>query len=231
MVDWKNLRIPSRRTRIAAVTSLSDPARLQLYELVSRSSEAVSRDTAAHAVGLSRSTTAFHLDRLAAEGLLEVEYRRLSGKTGPGSGRPAKLYRRAAGELSVSIPERHYDFAGHLLASAIERSIDTGEPVKDVLGVIADDAGRALGDGAESLRETLEDNGFEPTADGSDVVLGNCPFAALAREHTGLVCDVNFHLVRGMEQAAPDSHTVISEPGAGRCCVRITAPDKAASGD
>lgn len=221
MVDWENLRSP-RRARIAAVTSLSDPARLQLYELVSRSGEAVSRDAAAQAVGLSRSTTAFHLDRLAAEGLLEVEYRRLSGRTGPGSGRPAKLYRRSAGEVSVSIPERHYDVAGHLLASAIERSMDTGEPVKDALGAIADDAGRTLGEGSESLSASLEANGFEPMADGDDIVLGNCPFAALAREHTGLVCDVNFHLVRGMEQAAPDSHTILSEPGAGRCCVRIT---------
>lgn len=103
---------------------------------------------------LSRSTTAFHLDRLADEGLLEVEYRRLSGKTGPGSGRPSK-----------------------------------------------------------------------PMADGNDVVLGNCPFAALAQRHTGLVCDVNYHLVQGMEEAAGDSHTVLSEPGAGRCCVRVTPRD------
>lgn len=222
MADKERIRIGSRRKRITAVSALSDPARLALYELVSRSTEPVSRDAAAEAVGLSRSTTAFHLDRLADEGLLQVEYRRLSGKTGPGSGRPSKLYRRVAGELTVSVPERHYDFAGHLLASAIERSMETGAPVKDALGEIAEDAGRVLGQDAESLSESLEENGFEPMAEGNDVVLGNCPFAALAQRHTGLVCDVNFHLVHGMEQVARDSHTVLSEPGAGRCCVRVT---------
>jgi len=222
MADKERMGTGSRRKRIAAVTALSDPARLALYELVSRSTEPVSRDAAAEAVGLSRSTTAFHLDRLADEGLLQVEYRRLGGKTGPGSGRPSKLYRRVVGEVTVSIPERHYDFAGHLLASAIEQSMETGAPVKDALGEIAEAAGRDLGHGAASLSESLEENGFEPMAEGNDVVLGNCPFAALAQRHTGLVCDVNYHLVQGMEEAARDSHTVLSEPGAGRCCVRIT---------
>jgi predicted ArsR family transcriptional regulator len=224
MADRESPPIRPRSSRIAAVTSLSDPTRLALYELVSRSSEPVSRDAAAEAVGLSRSTTAFHLDRLADEGLLQVEYRRLSGKTGPGSGRPSKLYRRVADEVTVSVPERHYDFAGHVLASAIERSMETGTAVKDALSEIAEDAGRVLAEGSESLTDSLEENGFEPMAEGSDVVLGNCPFAALAQRHTGLVCEMNYHLVKGMEQAARDSHTVRSEPGAARCCIRITPP-------
>ena len=53
------------------------------------------RDQAAQGVGVPTHTAKFHLDRLVDEGLLEVEFRRLSGRTGPGSGRPAKLYRRS----------------------------------------------------------------------------------------------------------------------------------------
>ncbi|MET1019993.1 MAG: helix-turn-helix domain-containing protein, partial [Microterricola sp.] len=113
---------PSRRplpSGIGAISALDDPARRALYELITGSAESIGRDAAATALGLSRSTTAFHLDRLADAGLLSVEFRRISGKTGPGSGRPAKLYRRAPGELSVSLPARHYDLAGELMAEAI----------------------------------------------------------------------------------------------------------------
>ena len=84
--------------RVAAVSALDEPIRRALFDHVSRADSPVSRDDAADALGLARSTAAFHLDRLAEEGLLAVEFRRLTGRTGPGSGRPTKLYRRAAGE-------------------------------------------------------------------------------------------------------------------------------------
>src|SRR3954466_5859120 len=98
--------------RVSAVGALDDPARRALLELVTARGEPVSRDEAAQALGLSRRATAFHLDRLAEAGLLTVEFRRLTGRTGPGAGRPAKLYRRADIEVAVSVPERHYDLAG-----------------------------------------------------------------------------------------------------------------------
>jgi predicted ArsR family transcriptional regulator len=209
--------------RVAAVTALADPARLALYELVSRSAEPIARDAAARAVGLSRSTAAFHLERLAALGLVVVEYRRLSGRTGPGSGRPAKLYRRADAEISVSLPERHYDLAGDVLAGAIERSIETGLPVRHTLRTVAGEAGRTRGAASASLPLALEENGFEPCADGDDIVLGNCPFHRLAQKHTDIVCELNYELVRGLADGAGDvDHAVQSEPGAGRCCIRVS---------
>src|SRR3989442_5503090 len=89
--------------RLAAVTSLSEPERRSLYEHVAAAGDWVSRDDAADAVGIERGTAAHHLDRLAADGLLEVEYRRLSGRQGPGAGRPAKLYRRARRDFEVAL--------------------------------------------------------------------------------------------------------------------------------
>ncbi|MGO4692062.1 helix-turn-helix transcriptional regulator [Glaciibacter sp. 2TAF33] len=214
---------PPLPDRVSAVTALADPARLTLYELVTRSADPVSRDTAADATGLSRSTASFHLERLAALGLVDVEFRRLSGKTGPGAGRPAKLYRRATGEVSVSLPERHYDLAGDLLAAAIEESIQSGLPVREALRSVAGEAGRNRGAEAETLPRALEENGFEPCADGNDLVLGNCPFHRLAENHTDLVCELNFELVRGLAEGAGDAeHIVRSDPGAGRCCIRIS---------
>src|ERR671939_1756313 len=119
--------------RVSAVGALDDPARRALLELVTARGAPVSRDEAAQALGLSRRATAFHLDRLAEAGLLAVEFRRLTGRTGPGAGRPAKLYRRADDEVSVSVPERHYDLAGELLAGAVEDSACRGEPARDAL--------------------------------------------------------------------------------------------------
>ncbi len=80
--------------RVTAVAALGDPVRRSLFRFVSGQHHAVGRDEAAAAVGVARSVAAFHLDRLVAEGLLETEYRRLTGKRGPGAGRPSKLYRR-----------------------------------------------------------------------------------------------------------------------------------------
>jgi predicted ArsR family transcriptional regulator len=208
---------------IAAVAALTDAGRRAIYRFVSRSPAAVSRDEVAAESGLSRSTAAFHLDRLAEAGLLEVEYRRRSGKAGPGSGRPSKLYVRAGAEVTVTLPQRHYDLAADVLATAIERSTDTGVDVRTSLRRASEEAGRSIGAESSSLLDALEDQGFEPIPDAGDIVLGTCPFHRLAQQHTALVCDVNHHLIEGIRAGAGDtSCAVLSDPGAGRCCVRIT---------
>jgi predicted ArsR family transcriptional regulator len=211
----------ARAQRIRAISALSDPARLALYELVSRSTEPITRDAAAAAVGLARSTVAFHLDRLADDGLVEVRYRRLSGRSGPGAGRPSKLYGRADAEMTVSVPERHYDLLGELLAGAIEEAGASGADVRATLHDLAEREGRELAGGSESLLAALERQGFEPVDDGGDVVFANCPFHALAQRHTDLVCGLNRALVVGMAAVAPGAARVVTEPGAGRCCVRL----------
>lgn len=208
--------------RVAAVSALDEPIRRTLFELVSRSAAPVSRNDAADALGLARSTAAFHLDRLAAGGLLTVEYRRLTGRTGPGAGRPSKLYRRATGEVAVTIPERRYDFAGQLALDAIEESTRTGEPVREALLRMAGDAGRGLGTGAGSLESVLEDHGFEPRSDGAGgIVLANCPFHALAQQHADTVCHLNLELLQGATEGSSDQRfTLVLDPEMGRCCVR-----------
>ncbi|MDQ3641298.1 MAG: helix-turn-helix domain-containing protein, partial [Actinomycetota bacterium] len=79
---------------LAALAALGDPLRRRLYRFVGGQDHPVGRDEAAAGVGISRSTAAFHLDRLVDDGLLDAEFRRLTGRRGPGAGRPAKLYRR-----------------------------------------------------------------------------------------------------------------------------------------
>ncbi|MGH3384035.1 MAG: helix-turn-helix transcriptional regulator [Nocardioidaceae bacterium] len=208
--------------RVAAISALDEPVRRALYDYVSRSDAAVGRDAAAEALDLSRSTAAFHLDRLADEGLLTVEFQRLTGRTGPGSGRPAKLYRRAADEVAVSLPARLYRFAAELLLKAFEESTTTGKPAQDSLRRVAAETGHRMGTTARSLRRALEQHGFEPRPDGAGgLVLGNCPFHRLAEQHTEIVCGLNLELLRGVAEGTGDRrHTMVLEPADGRCCVR-----------
>ncbi len=128
---------------IEAVGVLAEPIRRRLYEYVARQPQPVGRDEAAEALAISRALAAFHLDRMVREGLLTAEYRRTSGRTGPGAGRPAKLYRRASRQLDISFPPRHYELAAQLFARALDGH--GGKPPRDALAEAAQEFGRDLG--------------------------------------------------------------------------------------
>jgi predicted ArsR family transcriptional regulator len=224
--------------RVAGVASLAEPQRRALYRYVVTRDAAVGKDEAAAAMGVPRSVAAFHLDRLVADGLLTTEYRRLSGRQGPGAGRPAKLYRRAEGELSVSLPDRRYDLAARMLAGAVNEATRTGIPVSQALTRISTERGRRLGDRARELAgkrasrralidaavTVLDEQGYEPCPDGDDVVLANCPFHALVDEQHDLVCGMNHDLLCGMAAAVGDDVLAARlEPTEGTCCVRLHA--------
>jgi predicted ArsR family transcriptional regulator len=222
--------------RVAGVASLAEPQRRALYRYVVTRGAAVGKDEAATAMGMPRSVAAFHLDRLVADGLLTTEYRRLSGRRGPGAGRPAKLYRRAEGELAVSLPERRYDLAARLLAGAVSEAIRTGTPVARALTRLATERGRALGERArgaagkrpsrraliDAILVVLDEQGYEPRPDGDEVVLANCPFHALVDEQRDLVCGMNHDLLRGLvDVVGDDLLTAHLDPSDRSCCVRL----------
>jgi predicted ArsR family transcriptional regulator len=222
------------QAQLASIGALAEPSRLALYRYVAGAAAPVSREQAAAAVELPLHSVKFHLDRLVEEGLLEVEYRRLTGRTGPGAGRPAKLYRRAERQMSVSLPERRYDLAGELLAAAVEQSAREGTPISDVVQHVARAAGsRLVGEqtsrrrpsraaSTESLVGVLASHGYEPRLVDADVCLTNCPFDRLAAGHTELVCGMNLALVDGMLEGL-DIQTMSArlEPQPGFCCVKV----------
>ncbi len=221
---------------------LSEPLRRRVYEHVAAEGGEMSRDGVASALGVARSVAAFHLDKLVDAGLLETRFRRPPGRGGPGAGRPAKWYRRASGEINVSVPERHYDLAAELLARALEQAGErAGEGAGDVKGMLADvarahghDVGRELrstsnaSDGGarpqlvERLGDVLARNGYEPRVSGGVVTMANCPFHVLAEGHRDLVCHMNHELLSGVAEEAgllPDA--VRLDPDPERCCVTI----------
>jgi predicted ArsR family transcriptional regulator len=221
--------------KLRRIGTLAEPARRDLYLYVVAQAEPVSRDQAAAATGLARHVVKFHLDRLVEEGLLEVEFRRLSGRRGPGAGRPAKLYRRARQEISVSLPERRYELVGRIFADAIRDNATTGQPIATAVARAAAAAARRIGDevraeaGGEavSLAAVLASCGYEPRTEGDQIVLANCPFDALAQHDRELVCGMNLEFVRAMTRELDlDDIEVALDPGAGRCCVTLRQPAK-----
>ncbi|MGW7438524.1 helix-turn-helix transcriptional regulator [Streptomyces sp. NPDC054849] len=212
-----------RDSDVSAIAALDEPTRRRLYDHVVRQPGPVSRDEAATALGLARKTAAFHLDRLADESLLDVVYERRSGRSGPGAGRPAKLYRRSGKQVAVSLPDRRYELAGRLLAQAVEESDATGEAVREVLHRKAEELGTQLGEQSTTdVFDLLERYGFEPRQEDDAVVLANCPFHALAREHTRTVCGMNLHLLRGVLSGLPGAGLeACLAPRPGQCCVRL----------
>jgi predicted ArsR family transcriptional regulator len=217
-----------RDAQVAAVAALAEPSRRRLYDHVIRQPAPVSRDEAAAAVALPRATAAFHLDRLVADGLLDVVFERRTGRTGPGAGRPSKLYRRADRVVEVSFPERSYDLAGDLLAGALTEAEASGEVPRVVLERRAFERGRELaaaGEGPARVLRVLEDNGFEPRTEGAGMVLVNCPFHRLARQHAELVCGMNLHLIQGILDGLREPGLVARlRPESGMCCVRLDVP-------
>lgn len=210
---------------LAAVAALGDPLRRKLYRLVSEQDHAVGRDEAAEELGITRSAAAFHLDRLVADGLLEVEFRRLTGRQGPGAGRPAKLYRRAREEIAVSLPARRYALAAGLLAAAVSEATETGAPVATVLDRVAREEGAHLASTPDVVG-ALTGAGYEPRPVGHGIVLANCPFHALVAEHPQLVCTMNLALLDGFARALPEARIRAElRPEEGLCCVRIESED------
>jgi predicted ArsR family transcriptional regulator len=229
----------------AGIGALADPVRRELYLHVCAQPAPVSRDQAADAVGVARHQAKFHLDRLEAEGLLEADYARLTGRTGPGAGRTAKRYRRSPHEVAVSLPDREYALAGHLMAEAIAESARADVPVLDALRQAADAHGRGIGgcissagrgkeamggDALDLALRVLAENGYEPRRDGDGAIMANCPFHALAQTHTELVCRMNLALIAGLIDTV-GRHRLDArlEPAADRCCVVLSPVDDGSS--
>ena len=217
-----------RADDLSALRLLDEPARRRLYDWVAGQDEPVGREQAAAATGLSRALATFHLDKLAEAGLLDTSYRRLTGRVGPGAGRPARVYQRAEREFSVTVPERRYQNAADLFASALERIGGGGPPAE--LREAAHEMGRRLSSGVRSrsgrtrLIRALEGGGYEPVTDEHGTIrLRNCPFDSLTDTHRPLVCGTNLALAEGIADGAGASGfepVLDSQPGF--CCVSFS---------
>jgi predicted ArsR family transcriptional regulator len=223
--------------QLAGVAGLGDPVRRALYRYVAGRGDAVGRDEAARAAGIGRSLAGYHLDKLVDDGLLEARFERRSGRSGPGAGRPAKLYQRAR-QIELSLPARDYAALAELLARAVEA--DPSGAARSALAGAARELGTRLGaevadrtrpgagpdDVLAAVREVLADRGYEPYDQAPGVLrLRNCPFHRLAAGHRQLVCGANLAMVEGLADrlGGTEPVQVRLDPRPGQCCVAVSA--------
>ena len=226
---------------LSVLAALDDRVRRRVYAFVRSRGAPVSREEVAGAVGISRKLAAFHLDKLLGLGLLRAHFARPTGRSGPGAGRPAKMYEPSSARLTVSIPERRYDVVGELLVDAIERT--PSGPAAAEAKRVAHERGVTMGEAAaraEGLRRpgpertmsaakaVLDDAGYEPYRDDAgDVRLRNCPFDDLARRAPDVVCEMNRSLVEGVVDGLGGSGVRCDlERHPDECCVAIRRSDR-----
>lgn len=217
--------------QISAIAALNEPIRRALYTYVAEQPGPVGRDEAAEAVGITRELAAFHLDKLLEEGLLDVEYRRLSGRSGPGAGRPAKLYHPSRRQVQVILPERRYELVAELMAEALEEKESDPAAALERAALrfgesLGAEARRHLGRRPSQKRlldtacAVLRSHGFEPITVEGEIRLRNCPFDAVVKEHIALVCGMNLSLAQGLVNGlGAEGVDVRLDPKPGACCV------------
>jgi predicted ArsR family transcriptional regulator len=219
------------------VQLLTEPTRRRVYDAVRVGREPMTRDQVAAVTGVSRRLAAFHLDLLADGGLLDVDYARPVGRTGPGAGRPAKRYRAAPLDIDVSVPPRRYDIAARVLAATVAQlqTQPGNDSPADRAATVAREEGRLIGaarrcGGRMSARKSLDaaadvlrELGYEPESQASCVQLRNCPFHAVVDVAPALVCGLNDALIGGILDGLGASETVGAalDGVAPNCCVTV----------
>jgi len=216
---------------LASLSSLDDPLRRRLYEVVTSHPGPVSRDEAASEAGIGRALAVYHLDKLVESGLLTASYQRPPGRSGPGAGRPAKLYARSDREFAVTVPPREYELAARLLVQAVEA--DPSDHSRTALAEAARRLGTELGSsfrpspggtdaGGRDVKGVLTQQGYEPCGDDGVIRLRNCPFHQLTEQHREVVCGMNLALVEGLVAGlGADGWRPALDPRPGHCCVVI----------
>lgn len=234
-----------RHDPLARLALLGEPVRRRVYEHAAAAGP-VDRETVAAAAGIGRSLAAFHLDRLVEAGLLQASFRRRTGRSGPGAGRPAKFYARPPHDaIAVSLPPRRYELAAGLFAAGLERTADGRMAALEVAREAGLAAGRAATRASRAARRggrapsrlalvrLLDERAFEPRtrADGG-IDLGNCPFRDLATHHRDLTCGANLALLAAMAESLAGAGLAAKrqdppEP----CCVTLRPADGPATLD
>jgi predicted ArsR family transcriptional regulator len=219
---------------LAAAAVLADDLRRRMYAFIRRADGPVTRDEVAAEAGISRKLAAFHLDKLAAAGLLRTSFARPGGLRR--AGRSPKRYEPAQVDLQVSIPPREHTLLADILVSAMLAT--PGDGASQAALQAAGHRGRALGQaeraaarpgrlGAERALTLasgfLDASGFEPVRSGPALVLlRNCPFHPFAEQARDLVCGINHAFLTGfLEGLGAESATAVLNPSPGHCCVEL----------
>ena len=180
--------------------ALADPSRFRIFQYIADANEAVGVAELTDLLGFNHNAIRQHLAVLHDAGLVaESDEQR---KT---RGRPRKQYRlrddalNAFGSVSGS-----YKRLSELLLQVAEtkaKPFDVGYEA----GVKAQEAsgeGADVADAERRLFEQLQVDGFEPKSTGNgSTELTNCPFADVAGQNPGIVCELHRGLIQGFVES------------------------------
>ena len=198
------------------VAALGDATRRRVFFTVREADRLMGKDDVAEAVGITRRLAGFHLDKLVEQGFLRAEFQRRTGRTGPGAGRPAKLYALAQAEQDSRLEVKHYDLLAELLLRTM--SDRSGEDPQAVLERVGYEFGRELG---EAERDAGRSPSYSSTTDAVMGVVGvltrfgfgasvneegritarMCPFEEMAKVDPQRVCGLDRAIWRGVLSA------------------------------
>lgn len=198
------------------VAALGDGTRRRVFFTVREADALMGKDEVAEAVGITRRLAGFHLDKLVEQGFLRAEFQRRTGRTGPGAGRPAKLYALAEAEQQSRLEVKHYELLAELLLRAM--SDRSGEDPQEVLERVGYEFGRELG---EAERKAGRSPSYQSTTDAVMGVVGvltrfgfgataeedgritarACPFEEMAKVDPVRVCGLDRAIWRGVLSA------------------------------
>jgi predicted ArsR family transcriptional regulator len=189
--------------------AIGDPELRETLLVVRRRPRASNIREVADATGVHRNVARRRLERLAAAGLLTMSFERPPGRTGPGAGRPAKLYAPAPETTAIEFPERHYPELVGLLVDALPTSgleevgLAFGTALATAAGV---EPTRDPRSGLERLCGAMGMLGFQARLAGieggrAEIVTPTCPLRPLVVANPA-VAEVDHALWRGLVASA-----------------------------
>ena len=160
-----------------------------------------------------------------------MEFRRLTREDRPRRGPAGQALPTVGAPDRAVPPQRSYDLLSTILAKGVEEPPSGGRPWvtcgrESRAKVRARGRGREVPEGDElgRLAWSLQPHGYEPRIEDGRMVLENCPFDKVARDHTELVCGLNVEFVGGVADGLGCAGLAVGlEPSPGRCCVSAPA--------
>ncbi len=176
-----------------ALDAIGDPELREALSFARSQARPVSADELAVAQGVHRNVARSRLERLVGAGLLAASYERRTGRTGPGAGRPAKVYSVQPELEALEFPVRRYESLLGMLVDALPAG-RRPERLREVGVAFGEELARAAGlrstrsvrTGFERMCEAVRGLGYqasvsEVTDDGALIATPTCPLRPLVR--------------------------------------------------
>lgn len=176
-----------------ALDAIGDPELREALAFARSQARPVSADELGTARGVHRNVARSRLERLVSAGLLHATYERRTGRTGPGAGRPAKVYAVVPELTALEFPVRRYESLLGLLVDALPGA-RRGERLRAVGFAFGEELAQAAGlrptrsvrAGFERMCEAVRTLGYQTSLEevsdrGAVIATPTCPLRPLVR--------------------------------------------------